>query len=164
VLHHFGSREGLVKAVVERAIRSLQEDLARAVSSDANADARTARQGGERLYEKVSEVLLDKGHARVMAWLLLSGHGALANDEVRAGWTQIAEATHAARVARWKGKTRPSYEDTRFTIVLSALALFGAAIAGETTFDMAGFGRSAAVQRKFRRWLATTLAGHMSRG
>lgn len=160
VLHHFGSREGLVHAVVERAIRTLQDDLAQALSREPPS----GEDGGAMLFERVFEVLFDKGHARLMAWLVLGGHDSLATDQARAGWEAIAQLTHASRVAAAGKRTPPSYEDTRFTIVLSALALFGQAIAGRTTFDMAGFGRGPAVDRKFRAWLAATLAEHLRGG
>jgi AcrR family transcriptional regulator len=158
VLHHFGSREGLVRAVVDRAIQKLQADL---VSALARAPA--GGDPGAAMFEQVFTVLFDEGHARLMAWLFLTGDDALATDEARAGWKRIAELTHASRVAATRGAP-PTYEDTRFTIVLSALALFGHAIAGRATFDMAGFGRSSSVDKKFRAWLAKMLSAHMRRG
>jgi len=157
VLHHFGSREGLVRAVVGRAIAKLQDDLARAL-------ARQLERGqpdGAAMFERVFEVLFDEGHARLLAWLLLSGEDPFASDEARAGWARIAEVTHAMRVAGTKGRRKPSFDDTRFTIVLSALALFGQAIAGRATFDVAGFDRDATVERSFREWLAALLARHL---
>jgi AcrR family transcriptional regulator len=159
VLHHFGSREGLVRAVVERAIRTLQADLFEALSR-----MPAGSEQGSALFERVFDVLFEKGHARLMAWLLLSGHEEIMNDEVRTGWTRIAELTHASRLASYEGKTPPSYEDTRFTVVLSALVLFGEAIAGRATFDMAGFGTRPRVGPKFRKWLAAVLAAHMRTG
>ncbi len=157
VLHHFGSREGLVRAVVGRAIAKLQDDLARAL-------ARQLERGqpdGAAMFERVFEVLFDEGHARLLAWLLLSGEDPFASDEARAGWARIAEVTHAMRVAGTKARRKPSFDDTRFTIVLSALALFGQAIAGRATFDVAGFDRDTAVERRFREWLAALLARHL---
>ena len=157
VLHHFGSREGLVRAVVGRAIAKLQDDLARAL-------ARQLERGqpdGAAMFERVFEVLFDEGHARLLAWLLLSGEDPFASDEARAGWARIAEVTHAMRLAGTKGRRKPSFDDTRFTIVLSALALFGQAIAGRATFDVAGFDRDATVERSFREWLAALLARHL---
>ncbi len=159
ILHHFGSREGLVQAVVDRAIRTLQEDLAGALANQAERGP-----DGVDLFARVLTVLEDKGHARLLAWLVLSGHDAIATDAARAGWQKIAEVTHGMRVGSSRRKVAPSYEDTRFTIVLSALALFGQAIAGPVTFDLAGFGQSKAVGRRFRRWLAEVLASHMKGG
>ncbi|HEX8795557.1 MAG TPA: TetR/AcrR family transcriptional regulator [Polyangiaceae bacterium] len=157
VLHHFGSREGLVRAVVERAVHTLQQDLARALAGQLEK----GRADGAALFERVFRVLSDEGHARLLAWLLLSGEDPLANDALRAGWAGIAEVTHAMRVAKAKGRRKPSYEDTRFTILLSALALFGQAIAGRATFAAAGFEPTADMERRFREWLAALLARHL---
>jgi AcrR family transcriptional regulator len=161
VLHHFGSREGLVQAVVERAIRALQDDLARTIARQMGE----GRPDGEVLFERVFEVLFDRGHARLLAWLLLAGYEPFDSDAVRAGWASIVEMTHAMRLAgpgsRGK-KSGPSLEDTRFTVLLSALALFGEAIAGRATFDAAGVGRGAPVERRFRRWLAELVGRHLA--
>jgi len=155
ILHHFGSREGLVRAVVERAIESLERDLvARLQSVPGDPD-------GAALLDRVFETLVDRGHARLMAWLLLSGYDPLPSPATREHWGMIAKATHAIRTHRVAGKATPSFEDTQFTIVLSALALFGQAIAGRATFEMAGLDATEDVDRKFRRWLATLLARHL---
>jgi AcrR family transcriptional regulator len=158
VLHHFGSREGLVQAVVDRAIRALQDDLSRALARQMHE----GRPDGEALFERVFEVLFDRGHARLLAWLLLAGYEPFDGDAVRAGWASVAEVTHAMRLGGPGGESAPSLEDTRFTILLSALALFGEAIAGRATFDAAGLGRGAAVERRFRRWLADLLGAHLA--
>jgi AcrR family transcriptional regulator len=160
VLHHFGSREGLVRAVVSRAVGKLQDDLVRALAQQLEG----GRVDGAALFERVFTVLSDQGHARLLAWLLLSGEDPFANEDLRAGWTRIAEVTHAMRVSKARGGRKPAYDDTRFTIVLSALALFGQAIAGRATFDVAGFEPGKAVERRFREWLAALLARHLENG
>jgi AcrR family transcriptional regulator len=157
VLHHFGSREGLVHAVVDRAIRMLQDDLARALVRRPEGE----HPDGAALFERTFDVLFDKGHARLLAWLLLSGRDPFATEAAREGWARIAEITHATRVAATRGRRKPTYDDTRFAVVLSALALFGQAIAGRATFELAGLGRGPAVERRFREWFASLLAEHM---
>lgn len=156
VLHHFGSREGLVGAVVERAIEGLQRDLARALGEMAGDTP-----DGSALFERVYEVLFERGHARLIGWLLLSGYEPLGSEPIRTGWATIAKTTHALRLAGAKGPRKPPLEDTRFMIVLCALALFGEAIAGRATFEAAGFERDPKAERRFRAWLATLLAEHM---
>jgi hypothetical protein len=99
-----------------------------------------------------------------MAWLLLSGYAPFDSDTARRSWAKIAEVTHGLRVQRYKGGEKPSYQDTRFTIVLSALALFGQAIAGDATFGVAGFSRTARTARAFRKWFAMLLARHLEAG
>ena len=65
------------------------------------------------------------------------------------------------RLQRRKGKAKPTYEDTMFAIVLSALALFGQAIAGKSTFRVAGLDADPTAPKRFREWLAALLAAHM---
>jgi AcrR family transcriptional regulator len=159
VLHHFGSREGLVKAVVERATLSLQRDLLRALGPSAG---RT--KGGAELLERVSETLSSGGHARLIAWLLLAGYEPFDSDAIRAGWRAIAESLHGLRLEGRTLPNKPSYEDTVFTVILSSLALFGQAVAGRATFDAAGLGRDRTVAARFRAWLATLLEEHLEHG
>jgi AcrR family transcriptional regulator len=156
VLHHFGSREGLVHAVIQQAIIGLQEDLVRSLSETQQGEAPDAA----ALFEHVFETLFDRGHARLMAWLLLSGYDPF-NEKARTNWEQIGQVTHSLRLKRVKGKRKPTYEDTLFAIVLPALALFGQAIAGEATFRVAGLGGDPLAGRRFRKWLAALLSKHM---
>ena len=155
ILHHFHSREGLVKSVVERAIRTLQDDLLRAMSTSDGAS-------GDALLDRVYETLATRGHARLMAWLLLSGEEPLDGPEIKAKWRTIIDATHAARTATSTKGAAPSHEDTAFAVVLSALAIFGQAIAGPATFALAGLGRGAPVGVRFRRWLGALLGEHLA--
>jgi TetR/AcrR family transcriptional regulator, repressor for neighboring sulfatase len=156
VLHHFGSREGLVHAVIQQAIVGLQQDLVRSLSETQHGDAPDTA----ALFEHVFETLFDRGHARLMAWLLLSGYDPF-NETARANWAQIGQVAHALRLKRVKGKRKPTYEDTLFAIVLPALALFGQAIAGEATFRVAGLDGDPRASRRFRKWLAALLSKHM---
>jgi AcrR family transcriptional regulator len=159
VLHHFGNREGLVRAVIEQAIVRLQEDLVRSLSETPQGD----RPDTAALFERVFETLYDRGYARLMAWLLLAGYDPF-NETARANWARIGEVAHGIRTKRFKGKRKPPYEDTMFAIVLSALALFGQAIAGRSTLRVAGLGDDPTVERRFRQWLAALLARQMEDG
>lgn len=155
ILHHFGSREGLVRAVVERAIGTLQDDLVQALAG-------AGKFAGDTLLDRVFDMLATRGHARLMAWLLLSGYDPLDGTEVRTKWHEIIDATHAARVAMHPDRA-PAREDTAFTVVLSALALFGQAISGPSTFHAAGLGRGPRVDDRFRSWLAALLGEHLTK-
>ncbi len=156
VLHHFGSREGLVHAVIQQAIIGLQEDLVRSLSETQQGEAPDTA----ALFEHVFETLFDRGHARLMAWLLLSGYDPF-NETARANWERIGQVTHALRLKRLKGRRKPAYEDTLFAIVLPALVLFGQAIAGQATFRVAGLDADPSTARRFREWLASLLSAHM---
>lgn len=156
VLHHFGSREALVHAVIQRAILSLQEDLVRSLSETQKGEVPDSA----ALFEHVFETLADRGHARLMAWLLLSGYDPF-NEKARANWAQIGQVAHGLRLQRAKGKRKPVFEDTMFAIVLAALALFGQAIAGPSTFRVAGLDADPTVPKRFREWFAALLSAHM---
>jgi AcrR family transcriptional regulator len=155
ILHHFGSREGLVHAVVERALVDLQADLVKALQP---ADG--SLPDGAKMLDAVSNVLADRGYGRLLAWLVLSDYdGALDIGAVHANWKAITDANHSLRLA---AGAKADYEDTQFTVLLAALAMFGQAIAGKSVFRMAGLDPRKA--QKFRGWLANVLAAHMAAG
>lgn len=158
VLHHFGSREGLVAAVIERAMGTLETDLLAVM---------TRRSGtGEPpdpvdVTERVADAMSEKGHARLIAWLALSGHQVRRSKETREAWEMIVQATHAIRLTRVKGKEKPSIVDTRFTVALSSITLFGEALIGGGVLDLAGVGNDERTRRHFRAWFAKLLEDHL---
>jgi AcrR family transcriptional regulator len=158
VLHHFGSREALVQAVVERAMQNLEQDLVRSI-----AGANAGTPDSAALLDRVFETLADRGHARLMAWLMLSGYEPLGTASARANWMMIARATHSLRPKNSNSEGPAGFEDTMFTVVLSALALFGQAIAGPGAFDLASLGDDPEVAQRFRRWLGELLVRHLER-
>ncbi len=146
ILHHFGSREGLIRAVVERAIESLEADLILALRVAPLTDVPAVLD----LVERSFRALVDGGHARVLAWLLLSG------EEIRPGVTRvrtIAEVAHERRL-RMEGRDPPAaLEDTIFRMLTVSLTIFGEAIAGPAMRASAGVDDPQAGAR-FREWLA----------
>ena len=157
ILHHFGSREALVSAVVEHAVRKLQHDLMQAIEGSGDQFP------GASLLDRVYETLATSGHARLIAWLLLSGYEPLDSAEIRAHWNRIIDITHTARTMATKQKDLPR-EDTAFTVMLSALATFAQALGGPAFFHAGGLGKTQRAQQQFRTWLADVIAQHMVRG
>jgi AcrR family transcriptional regulator len=154
VLHHFGSREGLVEAVVARALDSLHAGLMGAV--------RVAPKGPDavaKMLDSVSEALETGGHARAFLWLALAGYEpTMAQLHVRS----LAEAVHEARSAYFRGKKRrpPPFEDTYFTMLLPAFALLSLSVTenkGDKRDDSCGAPR-------FRAWLARLIHHHLEEG
>lgn len=150
VLHHFGSREGLIEAVVARAMESIRSGLFEAImESDGTEDI-------TRLLETVSERMKASGRARTFLYLALAGMG----DGVRALQVRdLAEATHEVRKKKWaeRGKKAPSFEDTWFTVLVPALALLSLAVledCADPDFDPA----------KFRAFLAKMTHRHLEEG
>ena len=151
VLHHFGHREALVEAVVHRALEGLHAGLLAAVqSSPENPDQVSA------LLDAVFDTLVVRGHGRTFLWLALSGYAPAEHLHVRS----LAEAVHAIRCERRKGKKRSvPFEDTYFTVLLPALALLSMSVELK---EAAGMGENDPLgPRRFRHWLAKLIHDHL---
>jgi len=139
VLHHFGSREGVLRAVVEQAWGGLFRDLA------GLADSELEPRG---FVELVDEVARRRGNARLGAWLLLSDQGLPeswfegAADTLRGGLGGDADA-----------------RDTAYATLLVGAALFGDAIFGVRLRQVLGMPDGEAARGDFRRWVADRLLG-----
>lgn len=153
ILHHFGSRTGLIEAVVERASRKLTEEVMSALATEPIELASSAR-----LLERIFEVFSDRGRARTMAWLFMTRSSDDAPLEPGAHLAAVAKMIHRQRQERL-GDATPPYEDTLFTVLLSSLAIIGNAIAG------AGLRKSAELEdgenQRFINWLAQLLHEHL---
>ncbi len=154
VLHHFGSREALVQAVVDRALDRLHRGLIEAVSA-AQQDAESV----ERMLDAVFDVLAGGGLGRTFLWLALSGYAPAEDLRIRS----VAEAVHAVRRQQRAGKKRtPPFEDTYFTVLLPALAMLSLSVSGAAAGQDAGE-RDKLGTRAFRRWLARVIKEHLER-
>jgi AcrR family transcriptional regulator len=150
VLHHFGSREALVDAVVERALGGIEQELVNVLGEHASLAPKDA-------LDRVFDMLGNRGHARLIAWLTLTGH-AKTTKTTREAWAKIVDATHKLRK---RVNARATRENTAFIVVLSALALFGDALSGD--FAFANFGLDNAARARFRTWLGALLLDRLVR-
>ena len=156
ILHHFGSREGLLEALSSDAFDALDRDLRTTLESPGNGDDRAAD-----LLERVARTLRDQGHARLLAWQIISGRVPRGggNGEPEASnriLARIAEVVHRVRLdfATEQQMAPPDLEDTRFFVLMMAYALFAEALAGDTLSASAGLDASDEAHHRFRRWLA----------
>jgi AcrR family transcriptional regulator len=149
VLHHFGSREALVQAVIVRAFQALNADMVNAIRDGIDSKHLAG------MFESVFQVLSKGGHARVLMWLALEGVPAQKHE---GRLEDVVVAAQALRTAQREasGRPAPSVEDTANMIVLAALALAGSAVLGPALFEDAGLTRPDAGER-FRAWLAEFL-------
>jgi AcrR family transcriptional regulator len=156
ILHHFESRDGLTRALEQRAMGRLEAELVEAIASQ------PAR--GEAVVdviERAFATLGDAGHARMLAWRVLQ----IARPDPSAGpnlLRALADLVHARRVehAKSQGRPSPNAQDTEFVVRLAAAAMLGDGIFAP--FLDASFGRAndPARQRRFREWFARLLAEH----
>ncbi|MET0592462.1 MAG: TetR/AcrR family transcriptional regulator [Polyangiaceae bacterium] len=154
VLHHFGSREGLVKAVITRSLAAINARLVEAISKSTGEAAQVAA-----MLDGVFDALAHDGRARVIMWLALEGQ----RIEGDARLSRVVEAVHALRQMRRAGNKRsaPSRDDTAHAVVLATLALIGSAVMGPAIFDNAGLGGDPSAARRFHAWLASLLSKHL---
>jgi TetR/AcrR family transcriptional regulator, repressor for neighboring sulfatase len=148
ILHHFGNREGLVAAVVRHATNTLNEQLLAALVP--------GKQGTDRetLMEMVAEVYGERGFARLLAWLMLSGRTSPQRAGAEQPLKRLAEAAHSLRAAH---EPDANYDDTLFELQLVAIALLGDAIFGDAIRRASGTAPSPQSSREFRRRLAAWL-------
>jgi AcrR family transcriptional regulator len=149
VLHHIGSREALVAAVVARSMLALETELIGCftVGVAPNEIAATLH--------RIDDVLRVRGQARLLAWLALTQQRAPVKTGSRLA--EVARALHAARSAF--GADAP-FEDTAFSAVLASVAMFGLAIIGPGLLEMMNMPPDEAMLRRFRDWFAALMMEH----
>ncbi len=152
MLHHVGSREQLVQAVVQRALLKLETDLLACFSQDV-APTELAP-----TLHHVDDVLRGSGQARLVAWLALTRAGEGAARGSRLG--EVTAVLHEVR--RQQGQTA-SFEDIAFGVALASAALFGMSLLGEGMFRSIGLPADDETQRRFREWFAALLEEHAQR-
>ncbi len=150
ILHHFGSREGLVHAVVERAGTALEADI---VTSFAAGEA---EKDPAALVERVFRTFYGNGHARLIAWLSLSG---VSQDHATSKLGEIAQIVHAIRKRKHEeaGLRCPPFEDSANVVMLSCFAMLGDAICGQAVRAATNPAKKDPTGERFRRWLAERL-------
>ena len=153
ILHHFGSREGLVAAVVHRSVDALHASLVEEIGK-----GRRGEKPVLEMLEAAARVLGPMGHARVVAWLSLAGE--IPDTRGSENIERIARAAHELRQHLHREDT-PPYEDMYFVIILSALALFGDVIVGPMLHPPEDERARERRSKRFRAWLARLLQSHL---
>ena len=156
IVHHFGSRDGLVQALVERHAEELRDDLIRILGDP------EAEYPASVVLDRVFATLGDRGNARLMAWRALSGQNLVARRARIRPIRDLATLLHGMRSKHARGAQPPEYEDSVFAVRLAALAMFGEAIIGQAFTTSDGRAPSAKSRERFRNWLAQLLLDHLS--
>jgi AcrR family transcriptional regulator len=147
ILHHFGSREGLVEAMVIRGIANLQAQFLEGWPSAKEPDI-------EGVFDRFYEVASHRGIARMLAWLILSGKS---NRTMTPNvFKPAAERMHAGRVRRAQnqGRRLPELEETLFAATFLFILVLGDSLFGPSVRRAIGLGSGADTTRRFRRWLS----------
>ena len=91
VHHHFGSREGLLAALLRHCARKLRSEVAASLAADATGTA-----GIRRAAERIAAIYWDGGAARLALWLALSGEKPRGSGMYR----PLVDAVQSVRVYR----------------------------------------------------------------
>lgn len=156
VLHHFGSRERLVNAVLKRRIAAMMQEVTVALAGASPDEASAVA-----LFERLFEAFGPGGNARVAAFLALEGPVPGVEPESLLG---LAKLAHAARMEKLGhgDASRAAFEDTLFTVLLSAFALVGEAILGPIFRGEPDERPDPAASQRFREWAARLIFAHAS--
>jgi len=158
ILHHFESREGLVRALTERATEQLRLDLLVALDTQAGTVPEPVV-----VMEKVFEVLAERGYARLAAWLTL------AQGEETQGVSpdminDIIAVIHHIRARRHadEGIEAPGEDDTANIVFLVAMVAFGEGIMGQALRRGPHLPNTPDDRAKFRQWFGALVHQHMA--
>jgi len=144
ILHHFGSREGLIRALNQRSLEALRNSVIRRLDS--------AQAGDDNI--KQTFAAYRDGVAQRMLWLIQSS--VPGGPEGLRFFDEIVDALHALRLKFAAPGTTPDIEDTRAVIHLTTIAAFGDAVIGARLRQADGTKERAARER-FESWFARLL-------
>jgi AcrR family transcriptional regulator len=153
ILHHFGSRAGLVRALTREAIIELRDKLFAAMTEPDHST--------EEQLDRVFEAFRN-GLGQRLAWL------ATVDPEGDQGASlmiqrEAADRLHARRVAAAAPGTSVPLEDSQFLVYLIAVAALGDAIYGAQFRRSAGLPEGPETDRRFLAWLAALIRARMAR-
>jgi TetR/AcrR family transcriptional regulator, repressor for neighboring sulfatase len=148
ILHHFGSREGLIQALNRRTVDDLKSVL---VGVMAAAHSSTDDIIGPAF------AAYRNGLAQRTLWVLQAP--ARRGAQSLPVFEQIVEALHARRVGAASPGVRIDKAHTRAMVHLTTIAAFGDALIG-ARLRQSSTAEEPAARRRFEKWLAALLEGH----
>jgi TetR/AcrR family transcriptional regulator, repressor for neighboring sulfatase len=147
ILHHFGSRAGLVRALTREASAELRDKLIAAMT-----------EGDYSVEDQLARVFdaFRNGLGQRLAWLAtVDPNGEQSASEMIQ--REIADHLYARRVAAAPPGAMVAPEDSQFLVHLIATAALGDAIYGAQFRRSAGVAEGPETDRRFLSWLAELL-------
>lgn len=153
ILHHFGSRDGLLDALAADTIQALERELQQTLVAPTRGDPAI------ELFQRIGEVLADRGFARLIAWQIVSRRAAVEADPEDGLLDRLAQTLHALRreAARKQGRAEPDVQETRRIVAATACFVLGEGLGGEMVLASAGLGTGPGDRRAFRSRIAKHL-------
>ncbi len=155
ILHHFGSREGLIRALNRRTIEALGEALRAQMEAPEPGNGNGVR---------ASFAAYRGGFAQRIVWLLQSG--ALMSDQpVGPGLaSEMAERLHAIRCAHAPPGREPDRADSEAVIHLIVVAALGDALIGAQMRRATDQAEETRRRSAFEDWLSALINTHLHAG
>ncbi len=155
VHYHFGSRVGLMDALLRSAGRRLRQEVTAAVA-DWDADALDVR----RLVDLLAETYERKGYARLALWLSMAGW----RPKGAGMFKELSEAVHAGRTARARraGTRVPDAADTMHALALMQILLCAEPILGREMRRSVGLPGDHRTADRFQDWVADLLQAYLT--
>ena len=146
IIHHFGSRDGLLEALAERVGSAATERITSAISKAliAPPEQRLAAM------THVLDTAYPGDQGKVAVWLHLSG----AKSSLKQNMQRIVELAHQLRQLI---DDDADYANTNRLVMLVTLALVGEVVSGHSIKGALGFGDDDNNRAHFRQWLAELL-------
>jgi AcrR family transcriptional regulator len=145
ILHHFGSREGLVRALNLRSLEALTAGVIERMG-----EAKSGDEGIKRTFETYRD-----GLAQRTIWLLQSQEAPPPQVNVTM-FEDIVQGLHAIRQCYALPGHVPDIEDTRSVVHLTTIAAFGDALIGPRLRNVSG-PQEEAQRDRFIQWFAGLL-------
>jgi AcrR family transcriptional regulator len=148
ILHHFGNRAGLVRALTREAGNELKDKLIAAMTgSNFTVEGQL-----DRVFEAFRG-----GLAQRLAWLATvdpGGHSVGETGDSTLTQREIADRIYAHRLAAAPPGTVVHRDNIDWVVHLVAIAALGEAIYGPQLWRSAGITKGAETDHRFRDWLA----------
>lgn len=148
--HHFGSREGLLEALLHFGGRRLRDAVGAAIAASPEGEIEV-----RALIDGLLPVLEGSGYSWLALWLWASGW----RDKGSGLFDGVADAIdrRRRRHARAADASAPRREESRFLAAWLALTLMAEPLLGRPARRSVSLGGDAATTQRFRAWLATAL-------
>jgi AcrR family transcriptional regulator len=155
ILHHFGTRDDLIAAVVHRAFERLERELIGGLSVLSDRE-----RGSAVLVRRAFDVIVDGGYGRLLGWLALEHRDPERSFGARSEHVLESLARMSQQI-REREVGPADYRDTVFTFVLCSYAILGSAVFEEGVMRSAGLEGDPSARTDFREWLSSIIVAHL---
>lgn len=146
IIHHFGSRDGLINALAER----VGERATRRITDAIKAATNVAPEDRVSAMTHVLDSAYPGDEGRAAVWLHLSG----AESSLKSNMELVVKLSHSLRQSI---NIDANFDNTNRLVMLVTLALVGEVVSGPGIKGALGFGNDDKSRAHFRRWLSEIL-------